>query len=285
MSDITVTLGGADRSHIMEGLSSRAARSQAAAWRLVVPWVVLRQGGLAAKMPPAMPMNRSVSRRYRDADGTWVTVTERSGTRRRFTRTATYLFGPASYKNTTTTRRYANGMTVTERNEHHPWWTALSILILIWLLVEGFGSKKWYWVLASAIVTGLIVLGVIGALSERIGKARNPARRRTKDVDHELKDALNRLSVRVVTLSGLINERMAQGIRDHPEDVELAQKLQDASQRLKHLDSQVNSKGNALERAAQRLEAETLSLDIEGLIRRAERWPGAERWPPPTNTR
>lgn len=272
LSDITVTLGGADRSHIMEGLSSRAARSQAAAWPLVVPWVVLHQGGLAAKMRPAMPMNRSVSRRYRDADGTWVTVTERSGTRRRSTRTATYLFGPASYKNTTITRRYANGTTVTERNEHHPWWTALSILLLIGLLVEGFGSKEWYSVLASAIVTGLIVLGVIGAVSERIGKARNPARRRTRDVDPELKDALNRLSVRVVTLTRQINERMAQGIRD-PGDVELAQKFQDASERLKHLDSQVNSKGNALERAAQRLEAETLSLDIEGLIRRAERWP------------
>ena len=242
---------------------------------LLPSWVVLSQGGLAAIIWPAMPMNRSVSRRYRDADGTWVTVTERSGTRRRSTRTATYLFGPASYKNTTTTRRYANGMTVTQRNEHHPWWTALSILILIGLLVEGFGSKEWYWVLASAIVTGLIVLGVIGAVSERVGKARNPARRQTRDVDPELKDALSRLSVRVVTLTGLINERMAQGIRD-PGDVELAQKLQDASERLKHLDSQVNSKGNALERAAQRLGPKRCLLRLKGSLaewrdRRAQR--------------
>lgn len=139
-------------------------------------------------------MNRSVSRRYRDVDGTWVTVTERSGTRRRSTRTANYLLGPANYKSTTTIRRYADGTRVTERNEHHPWWAVLSVLIVIGLLVEGFGSRQWYWVVASIIVTALIVLGVVGAVGERISGSSGKlsgARREKADADPNLVAALN----------------------------------------------------------------------------------------------
>jgi vacuolar-type H+-ATPase subunit I/STV1 len=115
-------------------------------------------------------------------------------------------------------------------------------------------------------------------VAERIGKFRNPARQRTKDVDPDLSDALSNVSARLTNLTRLINERASEGMRDS----ELAKTLQDVSQRAKDLASRVRSKANALERAAQRIEAETLSLEIEGLTRRVQGWPTPEGWPPPT---
>lgn len=107
-----------------------------------------------------MPVNRSVSQRYRQPDGTIVTVTERKGTRSRGSRTADAFLGYQDYKTTTVKTRYANGTTTTERTESHPFIAAFFLLGLVGMVLEGFKSPDWYWVVASAVV-GVMVVAVV----------------------------------------------------------------------------------------------------------------------------
>jgi len=108
-----------------------------------------------------MPINRSVTRRYRQPDGRWVTVTERTGTRSRGSRSANLLFGPQDYKTTTTRTRHPDGTTITERSESHPFIAAFLLLGLAGMVLEGFNSPDWYWVLTSAVVSGVVVAGAV----------------------------------------------------------------------------------------------------------------------------
>ena len=104
-----------------------------------------------------MPVNRTVTRRYRQPDGTIVTVTERTGDRSRGSRSANLLLGYQDYKTTTTKTRYPNGTTTTEHSESHPFIAAFFILGLTGVVVEGFNSPDWYWVLTSAVVSLVVV--------------------------------------------------------------------------------------------------------------------------------
>ena len=111
-----------------------------------------------------LAVNRSVTRRYHQADGTWVTVTERQGTRRRRSWVGNYYLGPQNYRTTTTTRRHPDGTTITEREEHHPWAIVFAILLAIGGLADGYNSPDWYWVLAAAVGSVLLAAVLIGGL-------------------------------------------------------------------------------------------------------------------------
>jgi len=108
-----------------------------------------------------MPVNRTVTRRYRQPDGTIVTVTERTGDRSRGSRSANLLLGYQDYKTTTTKTRYPNGTTTTEHSESPPFIAAFFILGLTGVVVEGFNSPDWYWVLTSAVVSLVVVSLVV----------------------------------------------------------------------------------------------------------------------------
>jgi hypothetical protein len=99
-----------------------------------------------------MPVNRSASRHYRQPDGTVVTVTERWGTRPR------PLGLSGDYKTTTARTRRPDGTTTTERSDSHPFIAAFLFLGLAGMVLEGFNSADWYWVLTSAVVSLVVVL-------------------------------------------------------------------------------------------------------------------------------
>jgi hypothetical protein len=51
----------------------------------------------------------------------------------------------------------------TERNESHPFIAAFLLLGLAGIVLEGFNSPDWYWVLTSAVVS-LVAMLVLGAV-------------------------------------------------------------------------------------------------------------------------